>query len=195
MRKKTTVDFPSRGKHRNLFLAFYLTLIMLFACISQVFAQKTVSGKVTDKNGLPLPGVAVIVKGTTLGNVTNADGTYTITGIPAGSTLKFSFVGLQPQEFEVGSKSTINVSLAEEAVGLEEVVVTALGIKKESKSLGYATSNISSDQLSVNRTPNMMNALEGKIAGVSISSLGTGPNGTSKTGYGASLRFPDKIIR
>jgi TonB-linked SusC/RagA family outer membrane protein len=180
MRKKVSAIFPFPGKNRKLFLVVNLTLFMLFACFTQVIAQRTVSGKVTDKNGQPLPGVAIVVKGTTLGNVTNADGTYSISGIPAGSTLKFSFVGLQPQEVEVGTKSTINVSLVEEAVGLGEVVVTALGIKKESKSLGYATSNVNSDQLSVNRTSNMMNTLSGKIAGVSISSLGTGPGGTSK---------------
>jgi TonB-linked SusC/RagA family outer membrane protein len=181
MRKKVSDIYPTfREKSRKFFLVGNLTVFMLCACFAQAFAQKTVSGKVTDKNGQPLPGVAVVVKGTTIGNVTNSDGTYTVSGVPAGATLKFTFVGLQPQEVEVGTKSTVNVSLVEEAVGLGEVVVTALGIKKESKSLGYATSNVNSDQLSINRTSNMMNTLSGKIAGVSISSLGTGPNGTSK---------------
>jgi TonB-linked SusC/RagA family outer membrane protein len=171
------------GTNRRIFRIVKLTLIMLMVCFVQVYSQaqqKAVSGKVTDVSGQPMPGVSIIIKGTTQGTVTNAEGNYSLSNVPAGATLNFTFVGMLSQEVAVGNQTAINVSLKEEAIGLDEVVVTALGIQKSSKSLGYATSKVSSDQLTVNRTPNLMNALTGKIAGVSISSLGTGPNGTSK---------------
>jgi len=170
------------GTNRKIFRIVKLTLIMLMICFMQVYsqAQQTVSGKVTDVSGQPMPGVSIIIKGTTQGTVTNAEGNYTLSNVPSSATLNFTFVGMLSQEVPVGNQTTINVALKEEAIGLDEVVVTALGIQKSSKSLGYATSKVTSEQLTVNRTPNLMNALSGKIAGVSISSLGTGPNGTSK---------------
>jgi TonB-linked SusC/RagA family outer membrane protein len=175
------------GMNRRFFRIIKLTLIVLITCFVQVIAsdylevqQKAVSGKVTDASGQPMPGVAVLLKGTTFGTVTNADGNYTLENVPEGATLNFSFVGMLSQEVAVGNQTTIDITLKEEAIGLDEVVVTALGIQKSSKSLGYATSKVNPDQLTVNRTPNLMNALTGKIAGVSISGLGTGPNGTSK---------------
>lgn len=187
MKKRESGIFPFLGKKRNLLVIANLALIILLTCSFQVFAsqkadpqQNTVTGKVVDKNSQPLPGVSVIIKGTTRGTITNAEGIYSVPDVPVNATLQFSFVGMVDQEVVVGNQTTINIILQEEAIGLGEVVVTALGIKKESKSLGYATSTVTSEQLTVNRTPNMMNSLSGKIAGVSISSLGTGPNGTSK---------------
>ena len=142
--------------------------------------QNVITGKVTDSNGQPLPGVSIIVERTTAGTVTNNDGTFSLSIPDNAKILQFSFVGMKTFEVEIAGKTTFNVSMEEDIVGMDEVVVTALGIKKEAKSLGYATSTVSPDQLTVNRTPNLMNALTGKIAGVSISGLGTGPNGTSK---------------
>lgn len=92
----------------------------------------------------------------------------------------FSFVGYESKEVIVGNQSTIQVSLTPESKSLSEVVVTALGIKKSAKSIGYATATVASEQITVNRTTNFMNALQGKIAGVNITSLGSGPAGTSK---------------
>jgi TonB-linked SusC/RagA family outer membrane protein len=187
MKKRESGIFPLLGKKLKLLVIVNLALIILLTCSSQVNAspkagqqQNTVTGKVIDKNSQPLPGVSVIIKGTTRGTITDSEGIYSIPNVPGNVTLQFSFVGMVDQEVVVGNQTTINVTMQEEAIGLGEVVVTALGIKKESKSLGYATSTVNSEQLTVNRTPNMMNALSGKIAGVSISSLGTGPNGTSK---------------
>ncbi len=187
MKKNESGIFPSFGNKRKLLIIVNMALIILFTCTFQVFAslnaepqQKTVTGKVIDKNGQPLPGVSVVIKGTTQGTVTNAVGDFSLPDVSSNATLQFSFVGMVSQEVAVGNQTSINVTMLEEAIGLGEVVVTALGIQKESKSLGYATSTVKSEQLTVNRTPNMMNALEGKIAGVSITSLGTGPNGTSK---------------
>ncbi len=140
----------------------------------------SVSGKVSDENGAPFPGVNVLVKGTTIGTSTDVNGRYNLSVPDENPVLVFSFIGYLTQEVAVGSKTTIDIAMVADVKALEEVVVTALGIEKSSKSLGYATSKVSSDQLTVNRTPNLMNALTGKIAGVSISGLGTGPAGTSK---------------
>ncbi|MCR9062958.1 MAG: SusC/RagA family TonB-linked outer membrane protein [Cytophagales bacterium] len=143
------------------------------------FAQQ-ISGKVTSaQDDSPLPGVSVIVKGTTSGTTTDANGNYTLANA-SGSVLVFSFVGYNPQEVTVGNRSTINVQLSEDAQSLQEVVVTALGIKKDAKKLGYATSTVNSEALTENRQPNFMNALQGKVAGVNVQSLGTGPGGSSK---------------
>ncbi|MGC9355495.1 MAG: carboxypeptidase-like regulatory domain-containing protein, partial [Mariniphaga sp.] len=84
--------------------------------------QRTVTGKVTDSRGQPLPGVTVVVKGTTQGTVTNVDGEYTISNLPEGATLAFSFVGMQTQEILVGNQTVINISMTEETIGIEEVV-------------------------------------------------------------------------
>lgn len=139
-----------------------------------------VSGRVIDENGTSFPGVNVVVKGTTTGTTTDTDGKYSIEVPDANSILVFSFVGYTVQEVAVGGRTVIDVTMNPDITALDEVVVTALGIEKSSKSLGYATTKVDSKELVVNRTPNMMNALQGKIAGVNISAMGTGPGGTSK---------------
>lgn len=144
-----------------------------------IYAQK-ISGKVSSaKDETILPGVSVQVKGTNTGTNTTADGTFSVNA-SSEATLIFSFIGFKNQEIKVGNQSIINISLDEDTQNLEEVVVTALGIKKESKKLGYATTTVNAEQLTVNRSPNFVNALQGKIAGVNISSMGTGPAGSSK---------------
>lgn len=156
-----------------------LLFMLLMASSAAIYAQK-VSGKVSSsKDGVALPGVSVQVKGTNTGTNTSADGSFSVNA-SSDATLVFSFIGYKTQEIKVGNQSVINVSLDEDAQSLDEVVVTALGIKKESKKLGYATSTVGREQLTENRSPNLMNALTGKIAGVNISGLGTGPGGTSK---------------
>ncbi|MBL7856296.1 MAG: SusC/RagA family TonB-linked outer membrane protein [Cyclobacteriaceae bacterium] len=142
--------------------------------------QQTISGRVTDEKGVAFPGVNVVVKGTSNGTVTNADGAYTVSVPSSANILVFSFVGYLLQEVSIDGRTTIDVSLVQDVKSLDEIVVTALGIEKSAKSLGYATSKVDGKELLENRTPNMMNTLQGKIAGVNISSLGTGPGGTSK---------------
>ncbi len=157
----------------------FLLLMLLMFFSTAIYAQK-VTGKVSAaKDGATLPGVSVQVKGTQTGTNTSADGTFSVNA-SSNATLVFSFIGFKNQEIKVGNQSVINVSLDEDAQNLEEVVVTALGIKKESKKLGYATTTVNAEQITVNRSPNFVNALQGKIAGVNISGLGTGPAGTSK---------------
>ncbi len=142
--------------------------------------QQTISGQVTDESGTTFPGVNVIVKGTAIGTVTNADGMYTLDVPSSANILVFSFVGYLLQEVPIDGKTTINVSLVPDVKSLDEVVITALGIEKSAKSLGYATSKVDGKELTENRSPNMLNTLQGKIAGVNISAMATGPGGTSK---------------
>lgn len=139
-----------------------------------------VSGRVTDEEGMALPGVNVVIKGTTNGTTTDGDGRYSLEVPDASSVIVFSFVGFANQEIVVGNRTTIDVTMTLDVQSLQEVVVTALGIEKSARSLGYATSKVDASELTVNRSANVMNALQGKVAGVNISSMGTGPGGTSK---------------
>ncbi|WP_223834203.1 SusC/RagA family TonB-linked outer membrane protein [Spirosoma profusum] len=143
--------------------------------------KRVVSGKVTDEKGAGLPGVSVLIKGSQRGTTTSSEGTFQLDVPDSGNpVLVFSFVGYETKEMTVGNQSTFQVLMTPADKALSEVVVTALGIKKQAKSIGYATSTVTSDQITVNRTANFMNSLQGKIPGVNITSLGTGPAGTSK---------------
>ncbi len=143
--------------------------------------QKTISGTVTDAaTGEALIGVTVFIPKTNAGVITDANGKFSISAPAMNTEIVLSFVGYSKSTIVYTGQSNIDVKLAPNVEAIDEVVVTALGIKKSSKSLGYATANVNSDQLTVNRTPNLMNSLSGKMAGVSISGLGTGPAGTSK---------------
>jgi TonB-linked SusC/RagA family outer membrane protein len=157
-----------------------LSVFYLLLCCCTIYAQTNrVTGKVTGNNDQGLPGVNVVVGGTTTGTTTDAEGNYSINA-PANSSLVFSFISYISQTIQVSNRSIINVKLAEDAKAIDEVVVTALGIKKEAKTLGYATATVNSEQINVNRTPNFVSGLQGKMAGVNITTMGTGPAGTAK---------------
>ncbi|SHJ55306.1 TonB-linked outer membrane protein, SusC/RagA family [Tangfeifania diversioriginum] len=130
--------------------------------------QPAISGTVTDEAGQPLPGVTVVVKGTTQGTVTNADGNYSLNNVPEDATLVFSFVGMQTKEVVVRNQSEINISLSADVVGLDEVVVTALGIEREEKALGYAVQKIEGEKLQRTKGAYAATSLTGKIAGLWI---------------------------
>lgn len=130
--------------------------------------ESKVTGKVTDATGSPLPGVSVVVKGTTQGVITSPEGAYSISGVPANSTLVFSFVGMKSQEISVGGKKAINVVLTEDNVKVDEVVVTALGISRDKKALGYAMQSVSGQQIAESKELDIVNSLAGKVSGVSI---------------------------
>jgi TonB-linked SusC/RagA family outer membrane protein len=132
-----------------------------------VAQQSSVSGKVTDKSGQPLPGVTVVIKGTTQGTVTNADGNYTISNIPDDAVLQFSFVGMLTQEIVVGTQNTINISMIEEAIGIEEVVAVGYGTQKKVNLTG-AVGTVSSEVLTVSVPTNTVAALQGRLPGVTI---------------------------
>ncbi|GAB3251822.1 SusC/RagA family TonB-linked outer membrane protein [Larkinella harenae] len=143
--------------------------------------KRLLTGRVTDEKNAGLPGVTVLIKGSQKGTTTNASGDFQLDIPDGGSTvLVFSYVGYVMQEITVGNQSTLKISLEPESKALNEVVVTALGIKKQTKSLGYATATVGSEEMTINRTANFMNALQGKMAGVNITPLGSGPAGTSK---------------
>jgi TonB-dependent SusC/RagA subfamily outer membrane receptor len=154
--------------------------LLKLSAISQPVAI-TITGKVTDKEkGEALPGVNVLVKGTVTGTITDMNGAYSITAPEPNGTLVFSYIGYTTEEVPITNRSVIDVSLLPNIQALGEVVVTALGIKKEAKKIGYAIASVSPEQINVNRTTNFMNALQGKMAGVNITSLGSGAAGTSK---------------
>jgi TonB-linked SusC/RagA family outer membrane protein len=141
--------------------------------------QKTVSGKVTDSGGQPLPGVTVVVKGTTQGTVTNADGGFTITNIPENATLQFSFVGMKMLEVVVGTQTSINVSMEEETIGLDEVVAIGYGTQKK-KDLTGAVAAISGELVTERKATQVSTALQGAISGVMVTRSGaSGAMGTS----------------
>ena len=147
---------------------FTLSVFTLILITGTMVAQNIrITGKVTDKAGQPAIGVSVIVEGTKTGVATNLDGTFSIEA-PANSALLFSAIGMENQRVTVNNRSIINVTMAESSVFLDELVVTALGIKKERKALGYAVSDIKSDELMRNKTANPISSLSGKIAGVNI---------------------------
>ena len=153
------------------------TLLSLLLVTGWAWSQ-TVTG-VVRSSGEPLPGVTIVIKGTSSGTVTDVDGTYKIDA-DANSILVFSYIGYESKEILVGTQTVIDLDMSTDARALDEVVVTALGIRKEAKKLGYATSTITKELVTENRSPNFINSLQGKIAGVNISALGTGPGGTSK---------------
>jgi TonB-linked SusC/RagA family outer membrane protein len=150
-------------------LKFNGFLVLFVVLVAQLtFAQeRAVSGTVSDNTGLPLPGVSVLVKGTKTGAQTDFDGKYTIKAT-SSQVLIFSYIGMKTQEI-TASSTTINAKLKDDSVELEGVVVTAMGIKREKKALGYATTTIGKEQLTNVVNSNPLESLSGKIAGVDIS--------------------------
>ncbi len=156
-----------------------LTLLLAFV-VQLTFAQeKTISGTVSDVSGLPLPGVNILVKGTTTGTQTDFDGKYTLNA-KSGDVLAFTYLGLESKEVTVGASNTINVTMEEDTAQLDEVVVTALGIKREEKTLGYAAQGLKGEEMTEARESNISNALSGKIAGVQVTSTSGNPGASSR---------------
>jgi TonB-linked SusC/RagA family outer membrane protein len=137
---------------------------------------KKVSGLVTDPSGVTLPGVSVLLKGTTNGVITDIGGNYSLSNVPENGILQFSFVGMKLQEISVSGKSTINVTLAEESIGIEEVVAIGYGTQKK-KDLTGSVSNISAEKLLDRPAFNVAQAIGGKIAGIKIIERSGAPGG------------------
>lgn len=151
-----------------------LTLLVLFIAIgvSSALAQtRKVTGTVTSKDeGEPIPGVSVVVKGTTVGITTDSDGVYSLTVPNDAKTLIFSFVGMKTKEVSIEGKSKVDVVLELDAIGVDEVVVTALGISREKKALGYATQEVGGEELNKVQQTDAVSALSGRVAGVQVAS-------------------------
>ncbi|MGL4852670.1 MAG: SusC/RagA family TonB-linked outer membrane protein [Phocaeicola sp.] len=141
---------------------------------------KRISGTVKDPAGEPIIGANVLIKGTSNGTITDFDGNYTLDNVPEGAVLDVSFIGYATAEVKVGTQSTIHIKLNEDTQTLNEVVVTALGIKRQKRSLGYSTANVGAEQLTESRDPNIGNALSGKVAGLSVAGNSTGMAGSSR---------------
>ncbi|UOG77508.1 SusC/RagA family TonB-linked outer membrane protein (plasmid) [Hymenobacter tibetensis] len=157
----------------------WLTLLPVLGLHSLAQAQtKTVSGKVTDSKGGALPGVTVIVQGTQQGLSTGADGSYSI-GVPDNATLVFSSIGYDSKTVAVGSQAVVDVSLVESAQTLNEVVVTALNVSRDRRTLGYSVTEIKGTSLTEARETNVANSLVGKVAGLNVNSTSGGPGASS----------------
>lgn len=160
-----------RGRH---------LLSLLFLSLVTYAAQgQTVTGTVTDQKGEALVGVSVVVKNTTTGTSTSVSGQYAIQA-PPEATLTFNMVGFKRVEVPINRRSVVNVVLSEDAQDLSEVVVTALGIKKDARKLGYATETVKVQEIQQNRTTNVMTSLEGKIAGLEIAPPSSGAGGSNR---------------
>jgi TonB-linked SusC/RagA family outer membrane protein len=157
-------------------------LIVLFVLgVSALLAQtKVITGTVTSavEGEGPIPGVTVQVKGTTIGTATDVNGKYSVSVPANATTLIFSYIGMKKQEVEINNRAVIDGVMQADILGLGEVVVTALGISREKKALGYSVSDVKSDEIAYSKNTNVMNSLEGKVAGVRINNS-TGAVGAS----------------
>ncbi|HEX8528686.1 MAG TPA: carboxypeptidase-like regulatory domain-containing protein, partial [Cytophagales bacterium] len=146
-----------------------LVLLSIFGALQYTRAQdQTVTGKVTSEtDGTVLPGVNVLVKGSSSGTTTDANGGYSIAA-PANATLVFSFIGFTTREEAVGNRSVINVTLATDVKQLSEVVVTAVGIERSQKALGYSVEKVEAGKLQQISEPDVLRGLQGKVPGVNI---------------------------
>ncbi len=156
---------------------------MLLPCLflllaGSLYAQNPVSGVVRSSAGELLPGVSIMVKGTTQGVITNIDGQYTIRSVDPQAILVFSFIGMEKQEISVSGRNTIDVTMSPSSIGVDEVVVTALGLKREKKALGYSVGEVKGDNLTETTQSNVLNALQGKVSGVKINQM-DGTTGSS----------------
>src|SRR6056297_1246927 len=161
-------------------LSFFIVL-MLFAGF-QAMAQMQVTGKVTNaETGDPIPGVSIVVKSeVTIGTSTDMDGNYTLRNIPSDAKqLVYSFVGMQRKVVSIKGRTNIDVALTPSVQEMEEVVVTAIGVKRETKKLGYAVSNVSADEVTQTQTNDAISSLQGKVAGVQITSSSGAPTASN----------------
>ncbi|MBU2913622.1 SusC/RagA family TonB-linked outer membrane protein [Reichenbachiella agariperforans] len=157
------------------------TLLTLFfaVVVSGAYAQQTVSGKVFGELNDPLPGVSVVIAGTTQGTITDLNGEYKISIDGDSPSLIFSFIGYENQSVEVGGRSVVDVTMVTDVKSLDEVVVTAFGVEQEKKALGYAVQQLDSKELMESQQSNVVNALQGRVAGVQINSSSGQPGSGS----------------
>lgn len=156
-----------------------LLVVGMIIIFLQTYAQETTyKGVVRDSEGSAMPGVNVAVKGTQSGTITDVDGRFSISAAP-NAAFVFSFIGFKTQEVNAGTATELTVILETDVTSLSEVVVTALGIKQERRSLGYAAQEMKGSEISATRQPNLINALQGKVAGVRIQNSGGAPGSGS----------------
>nr|WP_298924592.1 SusC/RagA family TonB-linked outer membrane protein [uncultured Allomuricauda sp.] len=162
---------------------FGVMVLMVTCCATVIAQEKTISGTVTDQEGLELPGVNIVIEGTTNGTQTDFDGNYSI-NTSTGQVLVFTYIGQQEVRRTVGTSNIVDVQMQEDAQALEEVVVTALGIKREKQALGYAVTEVGEDQLESRPDGDVARVLQGKASGVQI----TQQSGLSGSGTNIVIR-------
>jgi TonB-linked SusC/RagA family outer membrane protein len=166
---------------RKILLLKMLPLFLVLITSMAWAQERVVTGRITAKeDGSSLPGVNVVVKGTTNGTVTDADGKYSVSVPSAGGSLVFSFIGLKAEEVVIGDRTVVDVQLGLDVTQLSEIVVTALGIERSAKSLGYSVGKVKNDELVQAKAINVATALSGKVAGLQISTINNGVNPTTR---------------
>ena len=171
--ENTFVILTTKEKERNNAEATYTDFAGQKKELTRSFAADPIRGRIVAADGSPLPGVSITVKGSSRGTTTNANGEFTIEA-NKGETLVLSYVGYQNQEIAVGDNQNVSITLTAGDSQLSEVVVTALGIRKERKALGYSVTEIKGSELTQAREINVANSLVGKVAGVNVSSIAGG---------------------
>jgi TonB-linked SusC/RagA family outer membrane protein len=162
-------------KHLYLFM-----VMILFPPVLLMAQEREISGTVTSaEESLPLPGVSILVVGTLTGTVTDMDGNYELI-VPPEAVLKFSYIGYQTQETAVGNMTVINIAMETDVAELQEVVITSLGIEREKKALGYSVTDVEGDLLTEARENNLSNQLQGRVAGVNVTSVSGGPASSTR---------------
>jgi len=159
-----------------------LSFWLLIFSTGYTFAQEqAISGRVTaESDGSPIPGVNVLLKGTSVGTITDLDGNYKISVPSLDGTLVFSYIGMITREVSINSRSTINLQMESDVRQLNEIVVTSFGIEQEKKSLGYATQELQTEEITKTKQPNLVNAMQGQVAGVQISNSGGAPGQSAR---------------
>jgi TonB-linked SusC/RagA family outer membrane protein len=218
MKNKLCVMISGINNARSfkLFKVIGIVLLLIIISTNQTFAseayakstsqdqERLITGKVTDKDNVSLPGVAVVVKGATnIGMITDEDGNYSLSVPQSAEMLQFSFVGMKTQEVEIGNKSVINVVMEQDVVGLEEVIAVGYGVQKKTTVTG-AISTVKGDELADTPVPDISHAIAGKLAGVSMRPNGGQPGfddpdihirGIVTTGDNAPLVVVDGVKR
>ena len=164
------------------FLPYVLFVAFMALSIFADAQQRTIQGRVVDESGLPLPGVTIAVRGTTTGTITDANGNYSLPGVTPESTLVYSFVGMRPQEVQVGNQASINVTLIAETIGIEEVIAIGYGTQQRREVSG-SISNISEKEFNQGLTQNAVDLLKGKVAGLVVT------NGSGDITRGQTIRL------
>jgi TonB-dependent starch-binding outer membrane protein SusC len=155
-----------KSKTRGILTFLFLAIFMVFS-LGSYAQEKLLSGTVTDNEGIPVPGVTVVVKGTTTGTVTNLDGTFTLTVPADAQTLVFSYVGMLSQEVEIGDQLTFNIAMRPDVIGVDEVVVVGYGTRMKEELTG-SVSTVSEEVMEISTAPSVMSRIQGQVSGVTV---------------------------
>ncbi|MDD4108514.1 MAG: SusC/RagA family TonB-linked outer membrane protein [Prolixibacteraceae bacterium] len=162
-------------------IALFFSILLFMGTLAVTAQTRVITGKVTAaEDGSPIPGVSISVQGTTLGTVSDIDGNFTLQVPQSAQNLIFSFVGMATQEVSIAGRTTVNVAMESQTIGVDEVVVTAFGISRARKALGYSATEVSSEDVLQKSEPDLLRSLDGKVAGVEIRSTGGAPGSATR---------------